>query len=171
MKKYEKVTKSKLGVFLMDSDYANCPDTSCSIAGYCFNLGSSAISWHSKKQDNPTDSVCYAEYTALHGASKEAIFLQQLLQGLKLLPKECPPTPVYCDNDAAICIAEDSIWHSNTKHFQVKLHYIQDQVRTGKLKILRVPSVDNIADILTKSLNHSIFECLCLNLGLHTAKA
>ena len=58
-----------------DSDYANCPDTSCSIAGYCFNLGSSAISWRSKKQDNPTDSVCYTEYTVLHGTSKEAIFL------------------------------------------------------------------------------------------------
>jgi len=31
-----------------DLDYANCPDTSCSVAGYCFNLGSGAISWRSK---------------------------------------------------------------------------------------------------------------------------
>ena len=82
------------------------------------------------------DSVCYAKYTALHGASKEGIFLQQLLQGLQLLPKQCPPTPVYCDNDAAVRIAEDSVWHLNTKHFWVKLHYIQDQVRMGELKIL-----------------------------------
>ena len=129
------------------------------------------LSPSSKKQDNPTDLVCYAEYTALHGTSKEGIFLQQLLQGLKLLPKECPPTPVYCDNNAAVHIAEDSIWHSNTKHFRVKLHYIRDQVRTGELKILQVPSVDNITDILTKSLNCSIFEHLCLNLGLRTAEA
>jgi len=154
-----------------DLDYANCPDTSCSIAGYCFNLGSSAISWCLKKQDNPTDSVCYAEYTALHGTSKEAIFLRQLLQGLKLLPGECPPTLVYCDNNAAVHIAEDSIWHSNTKYFWIKLHYIQDQVWTGELKILQVPSVDNIADILMKSLNRSIFKCLCLNLGLRATKA
>ena len=149
-----------------DSDFANCPDTSCSIAGYCFSLGSSAISWCSKKQDNPVDSVCYAEYTALHGASKEAVFLQQLLQGLKLLPEQCSPTLLYCDNDAAICIAEDSVLHSNTKHFRVKLHYVHDQVQMGELKILWVPSADNVVDILTKSLNCTAFDRLCLSLGL-----
>ena len=149
-----------------DSDLANCPDTSCSIAGYCFRLGSGTISWCSKKQDNPVDSVCYAEYTALHGASKEAVFLQQLLQGLKLLPKQCSPTPLYCDNDAAVHIVEDSVLHSNTKHFWVKLHYVHDQVRMGKLKILRVPSTDNVANILTKSLNRTAFDCLRLSLGL-----
>jgi len=153
-----------------DSDYANCPDTSCSIAGYCFNLGSGAISWCSKKQDNPVDSVCYAEYTALHGASKEGIFLRQLLQGLQLLPEQCPLTPVYYDNDAAVRIAEDSVWHSNTKHFRVKLHYIRDQVRMGELKILQVPSADNVVDILTKSLNRAAFNCLRLHLGLCVTK-
>jgi hypothetical protein len=33
-----------------DSDYANCPDTSHSIGGYCFSLGSGMISWGSRKQ-------------------------------------------------------------------------------------------------------------------------
>ena len=153
-----------------DSDFANCPDTSCSIAGYCFSLGSGAISWRSKKQDNPIDSVCYAEYTALHGASKEAVFLRQLLQGLKLLPKQYLPMPLYCNNDAAVRIAEDSVLHSNTKHFRVKLHYVCDQVRMGELKILRVPSADNVADILTKSLNYTAFDHLRLSLGLHATE-
>ncbi len=58
-----------------DSDYANCQDTSRSIGGYCFSLGSGTISWRSKKQDHTGDSSCYAEYIALHAASQEAIFL------------------------------------------------------------------------------------------------
>jgi len=146
-----------------NSDFANCPDTSCSIAAYCFGLGSGMISWCSKKCDNPTDSSCYSKYTALHGAAWEGIFLQQLLQELGLLksgPKKCPPTSIFCDNDAAIHLSEDSVWHSNTKHFCVKLHYTHDQVRTGELQILHVPLAENVADILTKSLSCPAFQYL-----------
>src|ERR1700761_13732 len=62
-----------------DSDYANCVDTSRSIGGYCFTLGSGMISWSSKKQATVADSSCYAEYIALHSASHEVVFLRQLL--------------------------------------------------------------------------------------------
>jgi len=152
-----------------DSDYANCPDTSRSVAGYCFSLGSSMVSWRSKKQDNPTDSSCYAEYDALHKAAREGIFLRQLLQELGLLeskPGKCPPTAIFCDNNAAVRLSQDNIWHSNTKHFRVELHYTRDQVRTGELQILRVPSADNITDILTKALSRSAFQCLRSHLRL-----
>jgi len=69
-----------------DSDYANCPDTSRSIGGYCFSLGSGMISWSSRKQPTVADSSCYAEYIALHNASHEVVFLRQLLDGLHFLP-------------------------------------------------------------------------------------
>ena len=69
-----------------DSDYANCVDTSKSIGGYCFSLGSGVISWSSRKQATVADSSCYAEYMALHNATHEAIFLRQLLQGIHFLP-------------------------------------------------------------------------------------
>ena len=58
-----------------DSDYANCLDTSRSIGGYCFTLGSGIISWNSRKQPTVADSSCYAEYIALHSASHEIVFL------------------------------------------------------------------------------------------------
>ena len=86
------------------SDYANCQDTSCSIAGYCFRLGSSIISWCSKKHDHAGDSLCYAEYILIHAGSQEVIFLRELLQGLPFLKSDddgCPPMQLYCDNDAA----------------------------------------------------------------------
>ena len=58
-----------------DSDYANCIDTSRSVGGYCFTLGSGMVSWSSRKQATVTDSSCYAEYMALHDTAHEAIFL------------------------------------------------------------------------------------------------
>ena len=57
-----------------DLDYANCPDTSCSVGGYCFTLGSGMISCASRKQQHASDSTCYSEYIAMHEASHELLF-------------------------------------------------------------------------------------------------
>jgi hypothetical protein len=82
-----------------DSDYANCLDTSRSISGYCFSLGSGVISWSSKKQKHAADSSCYAEYIALHHSGKELLFLRELLEELGHPPSSS--TRLHCDNDAA----------------------------------------------------------------------
>ena len=147
-----------------DSDYANCVVTSRSIGGYCFSLGSGAISWSSKKQTTVADSSCYAEYIALHDAGHEVSFLRQLLTNLQFLPSS--PTQLFCDNDAATQLSEDHVWHSHTKHIRVKYHYIRELVLNGEAKVTRVGSKDNVADILTKPLARLDFQRLRLSLGV-----
>ena len=147
-----------------DSDYANCVDTSRSIRGYCFSLGSGVISWSSKKQATVTDSSCYAEYIALHDTGHEVTFLRQLLNGLQLPPTG--PTRLLCDNDAATWLSEDHVWHSHTKHIRVKYHYIRELVLSGDAKVMRVGSKDNTADILTKPLARLDFQRLRHSLGI-----
>jgi len=161
-------TTSTLSGFC-DSDYANCQDTSHSVGGYCFSLGSGIVSWHSKKHDHAGDSSCYAEYIALHTGSQETIFLRELLQKLRFLKSDtnrCPPTRLHCDNDAATQLSQESVFHSNTKHFHVKYHSICDNMRDGILQVVRIPSVDNLSDILTKSTSRAVFEHLRSRLGL-----
>ena len=131
-----------------DSDYANCVDTSHSIRGYCFSLGSGAISWSSKKQPTVADSSCYAEYITLHDAGHEVVFLRQLLDSLQLLPPG--PTRLHCDNDAATRLSEDHVWHSHTKHIRVKYHSIRELVLSGETLVTHVGSKDNTADIISK---------------------
>jgi len=92
-----------------DSDYANCPNTSCSIGGYCFLLGLGMVSWSLQKQCMVADSSCYAEYIALYKLSHEAIFLRELLDEINFLPTG--PTPIHCDNDAASILSKDHLWH------------------------------------------------------------
>jgi hypothetical protein len=151
-----------------DSDYANCPTTSRSVGGYCFSLGSGMISWASHKQPHTADSSCYAEYISLHDASHKVIFLRQLLEGLSLLPSG--PTPLYCDNDTARQLTEDQRWHAKVRHFRVKYHTTRDLVDSDELKVLRVRSMDNAMDILTKSLGRSDFKHLHQYLGVHSPR-
>jgi len=147
-----------------DVDYANCKDTSRSISGYCYSLGGGMLSWCSQKQRLVADSTCYAEYIALHESSHEAIFLRQLLDDIGFPCRGS--TPIHCDNDAATRLAEDHVFHSQVKHMRVKLHSIRDAITFGDIKLLRVRSEDNSADILTKPLGRSDFLHLRDNLGL-----
>jgi hypothetical protein len=147
-----------------DSDWANCQETSRSIGGHCFTLGSGMISWSSKRQQVVADSTCYAEYIALHDACNEALFLRDLLSGLQL--DTSAPTAIHCDNDAALRLAQDQVWHSRVKHIRVKFHKLREHVECGDVRILRVRSADNTADILTKPLGRVDFLRLRHYLGL-----
>lgn len=148
-----------------DSDYANCVDSSRSIGGYCFSLGSGMISWSSKKQATVADSSCYAEYIALHDAAHEVVFMRQLLEGLHMPPSGA--TLLYCDNDAATRLTEDHVWHSHTKHIRVKYHYTRELVLSGEALISCIGSKDNTADILMKPLACLDFQHLHHYLGVH----
>jgi len=167
------LTTSALSGFC-DSDFVNCQDTSCSINGYCFSMGSGVISWHSKKHDHAGDSSCYAEYMAIYAGLQETIFLQELLQELRFLKSNadgCPPTRLYCDNDAATKLSQESIYHLNIKHFHIKYHSICDNVQDGILQVVCIPSADNVSDIFTKAPSHVIFKKLRSRLGLQGPKS
>jgi hypothetical protein len=147
-----------------NSDYANCPNTSKSIGGYCFNLGSGVISWVSRKQKTVADCSCYAEYIALCEVSHEVIFLQELLSDL--ISPITSSTTLLCSNDAASQLTEDHIFHTRVKHIRVKFHYVRELVASGELAVTHIRSCDNTTNILTKPLNRTDFVQLRQYLGL-----
>ena len=57
---------------------------------------------------------------------------------------------LFCDSQSAICLTKDQMFHERTKHINVKYHYVHDVVAQGKLKVCKVSSHDNLADMLTK---------------------
>jgi hypothetical protein len=134
--------------------------------GYCFSMGSGSVSWSSRKQRMVADSSCYAEYIALRKAAREAILLQMVLEGTKFLEQSA--SPIFCNNDAAIKLAEDQVWHSKCKHIRVKHHFVRDQVLLNEIKVNRVRTNDNLADIFTKALGQTDFLRHRQNLGLVT---
>jgi uncharacterized beta-barrel protein YwiB (DUF1934 family) len=62
-----------------------------------------------------------------------------------------------CDNESAIKIANNPVQHSRTKHIDIRHHFLRDHVSKGDIKIDRVSTDDQLADIFTKPLDESQF--------------
>jgi hypothetical protein len=108
------------------------------------------ISWESKKQKTVALSSTEAEYMSLTESCKEAIYLQKLIGELNLC--ESLKTNIYVDNNGALKLAENAVYHGRTKHIDIKHHFIRDSLKTNDINLQHVSTLDMAADILTKSL-------------------
>jgi hypothetical protein len=147
-----------------DSDYANCPDTRRSVSGYCFSLGSGIISWMSKKQATTATSSTEAEYMAACSATKEAVWIRNVLLGLDQEQRD--PTVIFIDNNGARILTEDPSFHQRAKHIETQHHYSRECVERGIVHFADVPSTDNVSDAFTKALQPSLFEKFRGEMGL-----
>jgi hypothetical protein len=94
-----------------------------STSGHVFLLGAGAISWYSGKEHSVSVSTCNAEYIALGIATREALFLKQLFYELG---KDFGTVCICEDNQAAIAMTKNPVYHSKQKHIDVQHHFIRD---------------------------------------------
>ena len=93
------------------------------------------------------------EYRALAHTSADIIWVQQLLSELGISQSRTPI--IWCDNINVSALASNPIHHARTKHIEIYIQFVRDKVLNGQLEIQYVPSTDQIADCLTKSLSHT----------------
>ena len=110
------------------------------------------MSWESSKQDTVTDSTTEAEYIAASSAAKEAVWIKKFISELGIVPSIVDPIDLYCDNNGVIAQAKEPRSHQRSKHILRRYHLIREIIDRGDVKICRVPTLDNIANPLTKPL-------------------
>lgn len=134
----------------VDADWAKCLFSRRSVTGYLVYLGGSLVSWKSKKQSTISCSSTKSEYRALRSITCELIWILKLLHDLGI--KTNLPVDIFCDNESAIKLALNPVFHEKTKHFEIDLHFVREKIENGILKVNKIVSSNQNADILTKSL-------------------
>ncbi|GJV01954.1 hypothetical protein Tco_1335523 [Tanacetum coccineum] len=137
-----------------DSDYAGASLDRKSTTGGCQFLGSRLISWQCKKQTVVANSTTKAKYIAASHCCGQVLWIQnQMLDyGYNFMQ-----TKIHVDNESAICVVKNPVYHSKTKHIEIRHHFIRDSYEKKLIKMVKIRTDNNVADLLTKAFDVSRF--------------
>jgi hypothetical protein len=140
-----------------DADYVVCKIDRKSTLETCQFLWRSLVYWASKKQNSVALSTVEAEYIVAGHCCAQLLWMRQTLRdyGYKL-----SKVPLLCDNESAICMANNSVEHSRTKHIDIRYHFLRDHQQRVDIEIAYVSPHNQLADIFTKTLDEKTFSKL-----------
>ncbi|GJR48935.1 putative ribonuclease H-like domain-containing protein [Tanacetum coccineum] len=146
-----------------DSDYGGSNLDRKSTTGGCQFLGQRLISWQCKKQTIVATSTTEAEYVAAANCCGQVLWVQnQLLDyGFNFMN-----TKIHIDNESTICIVKNPVYHSKTKHIEIRHHFIRDCYEKKLISVEKIHTDLNVADLLTKPFDGPRFNYLVVSIGL-----
>ncbi|GJS84617.1 retrovirus-related pol polyprotein from transposon TNT 1-94 [Tanacetum coccineum] len=148
-----------------DADHAGCQDTRRSTSGSMQFLGDRLVSWSSKRQKSATISSTEAEYIAMSGCCAQILWIRSQLTDYGLGFNKIP---MYCDNKSAIALCCNNVQHSESKHIDIRFHFIKEHVENEVIKLYFVNTEYQLADIFTKALARERIEFFINKLGMQS---
>jgi hypothetical protein len=134
-----------------DADWAsNHHESTRSTSGFIFTLNGGPVSWSSTSQKLTAQSSTEAECIAAVEAMKEVLWLRPLLEDLGC--RQQKPTVINVDNQASIALSRNPMFTKTTKYISVRYNRIREEQEAGTLELNYVPTTEQPADMLTKSL-------------------
>ncbi|GJT56786.1 hypothetical protein Tco_0991840 [Tanacetum coccineum] len=64
-------------------------------------------------------------------------------------------TKIFIDNESTICIVKNPVFHSKTKHIEIRHHFIRDCYEKKLIQVIKIHTDHNVADLLTKAFDVS----------------
>lgn len=155
--RYMKGTPSSGLFYVVDSDlqlegyfevdWGSGRMTSRSFTGYCVFLGSSLVSWKTKKQRTISKLSKEAEYRSMSATTSKLVWTSSIKKDF--LIHSLFPVPLYCNNKTAQYITANPVFHEHTKHLNIEYHYVRDKVAEGFFETSHVSSAEQLADLMT----------------------
>ncbi|CAI7882101.1 unnamed protein product, partial [Closterium sp. NIES-53] len=136
--------------------------TAASTQGYCFSLGSGAVSWRSTRSSSVSNSTAEVEIYAGAMAIQELRWLTFLLSDLGERPRSAPT--LFTDNKASILLCREPRLESRVKHINVRYFFLRELKGRGQARFDFVESEANTADIFTKALLPCDHQRCCVQL-------
>ncbi|WVZ81022.1 hypothetical protein U9M48_028449 [Paspalum notatum var. saurae] len=137
-----------------DADHAGCRIDHKSTSGTCQLLGTSLVSWSSRKQASVSLSTIEAEYIVAASCCSQLLWMKSTLSDFGL---RFGKIPLLVDSTSAISVAKNPVLHSRTKHIDVRFHFLRDYYKKGDIDLIHVVSANQLADIFTKPLEFDAF--------------
>ncbi|KAL0394582.1 UNVERIFIED_CONTAM: Retrovirus-related Pol polyprotein from transposon TNT 1-94 [Sesamum latifolium] len=136
-----------------DASFQSDDDDAKSQSGFVFKLNGGVVACKSSKQATTADSTTEAEYIGASEATKEAGWMKTYIQELGVVPSIAEPGVIFCDNNGAIAQAKESRSHHRSKHVLRRYHLLRKIFSRGDVRMDRVSSAENTANLLTKPMS------------------
>lgn len=147
----------------VDADWGSDNSDRKSFSGFSFIMSNTVVSYECRKQRNVALSSTEAEYISISEASKEAIYLKNLMFEILGISE---PIVLYNDCQSAQKLVSNPIFHRRSKHIDIRYHFVREAVANNFVKIDYLESVEMPADILTKSLGSVKHKYFTKKLGI-----
>jgi hypothetical protein len=112
------------------------------------------VSWSSKKQTFVALSTDEAEYVAVGQCCTQLLWMRQTLRDFGY---NLSKVSFLCDNESAICLADNLVEHSRTKYIDIRHHFLRNHQQRGDINIYHISTEKQLADIFTKPLDEKRF--------------
>ncbi|CEH14804.1 cysteine-rich rlk (receptor-like protein kinase) 8 [Ceraceosorus bombacis] len=132
-------------------------------------MSGAAITWRSQKQPTVARSSVEAEYYAIADAVSEMLWLKQFFNELGFDFASIANISLFSDSSGALAVAQDAATsHNRLKHIDIRHHFIKKHLQDlkGILSVVKVPTADNVADLLTKALAKDQHRYLASRMGV-----
>ena len=136
-----------VGVYV-DSDWAGCATTRKSTTGFVIKFMGSTIHFGSRTQSTIALSSAEAELYAINTGATEALHIRSFLT--EALTKKKVNIKIYTDSSSGKSIATRIGSSKKAKHIELKHLFIQQLVLNDVVRIVKINTLANPADIFTK---------------------
>ena len=140
-----------------DASWGDSQESRRSVTGIIIKYRGNVVHWVSKRQVTVALSSSEAEYMALSNTVQEILWFKMWLKDIF---DQDVVVPIYCDNQAAMRIAENENITQRSKHIDIRYHFIKDHIQSGDITLKWVSTEKQDADLLTKRMSTKRFEKL-----------